>query len=99
MVLRECVRDCLSRKLVWAMDEDEDETLDFADEGSDEDNSDAGLKFDVSGFALSLAGLSPVKAPKKRAKVVTKAFDWTRAARGTVQHLHMVDHVWSLLGR
>lgn len=93
---------CLRTKLVWAKGEDE-EWYYYTEEGihnsSDEDNDDNRMHstFDVSGFALWLAGLSPTTAPKKRAKVVSKAFDWARAARGTVQHLHMVDHAWSLL--
>ena len=103
-MLKMCVRECLSRQLVWAMgvdeeglaerDEDKDDTDDSDKVSTD---SDMVTEFDVSGFALWLAGLAPDRAPNKRAKVVKKAYDCTHAATDTVPHTFMVDHAWALL--
>ena len=108
MVLRECLYNCLSSKDVWVQiqadgimmkshateEEEEEEEAAAAEQAGD---SDARVKFDISGFALCLADLLPAKTPKKRAMVVNKAFEWAHAAKGKVQHEHMVDHAWSLL--
>ena len=106
MVLRECLYDCLSSKDVWVQiqadgimmkshaTEEEEEEAEQAEQAGD---CKTNLKFDISGFALWLADLLPAKTPKKRAKVVNKAFEWAHAAKGKVQHEHMVDHAWALL--
>ena len=103
---KECVRECLSKKLVWTDGEEEVEVVAERDE-DDEDSdasgkasttSDMAMKFDVSGCALWLAGLAPDRAPKKRTKVVNKAFDCPlKAQEEPVTHAFMVDHAWALL--
>ena len=106
MVLRECLHGCLSSKAVWAKmqadiegdpeEQEKEEDSDSSEEAEQAGVSDARVKFDISGFALWLADLLPAKTPKKRAKVVNKAFEWAHAAKGKVQQ-HMVEHAWSLL--
>lgn len=106
MVLKECEHKCWSRTLVWT-GRDESGIMDHDTAEIDADSSSSEEaehnvtptkeKFDVSGFALWLAGLSPIRATKKRTSVVNTAFVWAGAAENAEKYAHMVDHAWSVL--
>ena len=96
-VLMECWCHSSSSKVVWAKLKQDGVMVVDSDKGSVEAEDEYNFhKFDISGFALCLAGLAPTKT-KKRAKVVNRAFNWAHAARGKAHHAHVVDHAWSLL--